>query len=623
MKRLKTFIFWNIFIITTILLMVYTYAYFDKLSLNDMKNSISIYDQSNTLMYQSNFKKNMEWTPLTQIPTLIQEAFVSVEDKRFYRHVGFDPIRIIKAIFTNLKNRDVIQGGSTITQQYAKNLFLTNEQTLHRKIQEFFYSARLEMQYSKQEILEGYLNTLYYGHGVYGVKKASDFFFHKPLDALSIEEVAVLIAIPNGPAIYSPFLHPENTDQRKNLVLSVLYHNELIDQQQYETAKQAPLQYASLEDNQEKPRYDEYFIDATIQTLQTLSGFSHDQQLHIYTSYDNDIQNYVQQSIDQFMPKEEELECAAIVVEPFTGHILAISGGKDYTLSQYNRSMYAQRQIASTLKPLLYYTALAQGFHPSSTFLSQATTFQVGNEAYAPQNYNQKYPNRNISMINAIAMSDNIYAIKTHLFLGTNTLHQALLDFGIEQSQETPSLALGTVNMSLLELSKIYNTFASEGLLKEPSFIQKITDKDGNILYEANPDNKRILDRDLTLILNQMLTSTYDLKNKTTSYPTMAGFSPNTTVGVKSGTSDWDSWVIGFNPNYTIGFWTGYDDNRLLTKEYYEVAKQMFQAVFNALYKEGAGPWYQPSNALEVRYVNPISGELNSNGSSYWYLKET
>lgn len=621
MKILKRILFGIVFFTLTILLAIYTYAFFDKLDLDTARESITIYDKHNEILYETNFKKNMEWTSIDDIPEFIQNAFISVEDKRFYYHAGFDPIRIAKALGSNLIHGGIVEGGSTITQQYAKNLFLTNEQTVSRKIDEFFYAARMEMQYSKEEILEGYLNTIYYGHGIYGINAAAQYFFDKELVDLDVAETAMLIGIPNGPSIYSPFLNYENAKNRQSLILQVLYQNEVIDDAQYAKAKDEELQLAQIDEQKKEIGIDEYYIDAIIQELSSMKNISMDQELHVYTSYDVDAQKALAQASQTYMKSDDELECSGIVVQPFTGNVLAVIGGKDYTQSQYNRATLSQRQVASTIKPLLYYTALTQGFTPSSTFLSQPTKFQIDEKnEYDPHNYNDEYPYREISMINAIAMSDNIYAVKTHLFLGTATLHNALLDFGINQSQENASEALGTVNMSILELSRIYNTFASEGLYYKPSFIQKITDGEHD-LYIQSTQAHRLLDRDTTLVMNQALTATYDLKNMIKNYPTMAGNAPKTKVGVKSGTSDWDSWVIGFNPEYTIGFWTGFDDNRDLTKEYYETAKHMFKSTFDALYPNDIGPWYQPSDAIEVRYVDPISGEASASGSPYWYLK--
>lgn len=622
LKKLGKILFILLFLCFTILLGIYIYAYVDKLPLNDKKESITIYDKNGDIMYESNFKKNLEWTSIEDIPTFIQTSFISVEDKRFYSHPGVDPIRLLKAFGNNLLHGSIVEGGSTITQQYAKNLFLTNEQTIHRKIQEFFYAARLEMQYSKEEILEGYLNTAYFGHGIYGVRAAGQYFFNKELKDLDIAETAMLIGIPNGPSIYSPFLNYENAKKRQALILQILYKNDVITQKQYDSAITEELRLAESDEMKKESGNDEYFIDAILQELKSNTSISTDQELHVYTSYDPVAQNALQNAIEQNMKTGNELQCAGIIIEPFTSNVFALSGGRDYTLSQYNRAIHSQRQVASTIKPLLYYTALSQGFTPATTFSSQPTTFQVGNEEYEPHNYNDSYPYREISMINAISVSDNIYAVKTHLFLGTATLHNALLDFGIDQSQENPSEALGTVNMSVLELGRIYNTFASEGLYKKPNFIQKIMDGKQNILFEETEQAKRLLDRDTTLILNQALTSTYDVKNQTKAYPTMAGYAPKVRVGVKSGTSDWDAWTVGFNPQYTVTIWTGFDDNRILEKEFYDIDKSIFQDTFNALYEDEKGPWYQVSNEIEERYVDPISGKPSSNGSPYWFMKE-
>lgn len=622
MKHGKKIVFLIIFLVLSALLTVYTYAYFDRLDISETRKSITIYDQDGNVLYESNFKKNMEWTPLSDIPEKIQAAFVSVEDKRFYFHAGFDPIRIAKALKNNMSQGTIVEGGSTITQQYAKNLFLTNEQTLSRKVQEFFYATRLEMQYSKGEILEGYLNTLYFGHGVYGVRNAAHFFFDRELNQLDIAQIAMLIGIPNGPALYSPYLHPDYAKARQELILSVLLHNDVINEKEYDAAIKEELSYADHEKQPAIYGNEEYFITAVLNQLDQEHLLDKSNTLHVMTSYDPDVQSALMQAIQQGMDQSGELECAAIVFEPYTAHVLAIAGGKDYTQSQYNRALYAKRQVASTIKPLLYYNALRQGFTPATTFISQPTSFHVNDQEYEPQNYDNRYPYREISMVNAIAMSDNIYAVKTHLFLGTGTLHQSLLDFGIEQSEENPSEALGTVNMSVYELGNIYNTFASEGLTHEPSFIQRVDDGNGKVLYEENTQNKRLLDRDTTLVLNQMLTATYDLRNRTTSYPTMAGFSPKTKVAVKSGTSEWDGWVVGFNPQYTVAVWTGFDDNRKLEKDYYTIAKDIFKQTFDSLYPNGDGPWYAPSDALEARLIDPISGQASANGSLYWFLKE-
>ena len=517
-----------------------------------------------------------------------------------------------------------MEGGSTITQQMAKNLFLSNEQTFTRKLEELFYAARLEMQYDKDAILEGYLNTLYYGHGVYGIKEAADFFFGLPLNELDNAQLAMLIGIPNGPSLYSPLINEENAHSRQAVILQVMANAGLISEAEMQAAIEEPLIY---NENHQENTNASYYIQAVIDEVNAMISrgeISLKEGGNIYTYYDPDVQKKLVESFRNNVDLNDELETSAIITQPFTGNILAIQGGKDYTITQYNRSIYAHRQVASTIKPLLYYTALESGFTPSTTFMSTPTTFQIdAQNEYAPTNYNELYPNREISMINAIAMSDNIYAVKTHLFLGMDTLDNALKAFGIENSQAVPSLALGTVDMSLLELSTIYNTFASCGQYIKPAMISAITNSYNNVVYERDMETKRLMNLDSVLMINQMLTATFDIKNKTVNFPTMYGSEPKVQVGAKSGTSEADSLVIGFNPEYTIAVWSGFDDSRPLDKEYYNISKRIFQSTFNSLYEgEETAAWYQLTNNLMERRVDPITGKDSLLGSIYWFKKE-
>lgn len=606
------------------LFLFYFVASFTPLQLDSKQERFTIYDINGDILYETNFKKALSWTPIEEIPTNVQEAVISVEDKRFYKHHGFDLFRIGKAVISNIKAGGVVEGGSTITQQMAKNLFLSNEQTFKRKFEELFYAARLEMQYEKEAILEGYLNTLYYGHGIYGIKAASEFFFNASLEELSTAQIAMLVGIPNGPSLYSPFLHEDYANERKNLILQVMQHNGLISEEERIQAENEVLVYR---ENTEEKTLDAYYVQAVIDEVNDMvknSKLDLSEGGNIYTYYDPKVQAQLNQAFKESTDLGNELESSAIITEPFSGNILAIQGGKDYTISQYNRSMYAARQVASTIKPLLYYAALESGFTPATKFLSVPTTFKIDETTdYSPTNYDELYPNREISMINAIAMSDNIYAVKTHLFLGVETLYNELMSFGISQAQALPATALGTVDMSLLELSSIYNTFASCGLYIKPAMISSITNSHQRIMYERETTSKRLMNLDSTLILNQMMTSTFDLKNRTVNFPTMYGSEPMVQVAAKSGTSASDSLVIGFNPDYTIAVWSGFDDNRALDKEYYNVSKLIFQKTFNNLYENvEMATWYQMTNNLEARIVDPITGEESMLGSTYWFMKE-
>lgn len=610
MKKLGKWTLWSLFIAFSIFIVFIIYALISPLDLPDDK--INIYDINNELIYQSGNESNLK---IEDCDPFIKKAIVDIEDKRFYSHMGFDVRRMAKSLYTNIKSNSIVEGGSTITQQYAKNIYLSNRQSIKRKVNEFFYALKIEMRYSKDEILEGYMNSIYYGHGVYGFQNAAKFYFGKEVNDLSKGEIALLIGIPNGPSYYSPFIDKEKAIQKRNTILKKLYEDKLLSKKEYEKAKKEEIVLAEKE--YEKENEKNYYIDAV---LNELSGMDEKDNVDVYTYYDANAQSALSSSIKENLPDNSELQSSGIVMEPYTGNIVALQGGNDYTQSNYNRAVFSKRQIASTIKPLLYYAAITQGFTPSSQFTSEPTTFTLEDgTTYTPENYNKYYPNKEISMIHAVGMSDNIYAEKTHLFLGMDTLKSALSAFDIS-AEANPSLALGTVNLSIQDLSRIYNTFASEGYYIKPGYIRYVMQQDERV-YERKSDPKQLLDRDATLVLNQLLTSTYDPNNADGVYPTMYGKQSDIKSSVKSGTSDWDTWVVGYNPYYTVGIWNGYDDNREMNKKEYEISKSTWRDCFNKLVKDKKEVWYEMSDNIEAIKVDPISGKEDANGSTYWYLK--
>ena len=619
-----------LFILLTSLCMTvfvfYLLAFFTPISNFGDNNRIRIFDKNQELFYESNNSLTSSWIKYEEIPQNVINSIVSVEDKHYFEHFGFDPLRILKALYINIKEGAIVQGGSTITQQYAKNQYLTNEQTWQRKLKEAFLAAQLETHYTKEQIFEGYINTLYYGHGIYGIKDAAHFFFDKTLEQLTIAEIAMLTAIPNGPAIYSPYINMDNAIYRQKLILETLLNNQYINQKTYLEAINEPILLKNYDDNYiSTSALSGYYRDAVIQQVIEMGYIQPDQTFYsidVYTYYDPEVQEILVQQIHN-LNIQEDMEVASVILEPYTGHIMAIAGGKDYGISQYNRALYSQRQVASTIKPLLYYLALQEGFSPSTTFLSKYTTFQISeNESYAPTNYGHVYAEEPISLINAISLSDNVYAMKTHMYLGTSALAKALAHFDI-QTDANASLALGTASFPIIKLAEIYNTFASEGIYTTPTMIDKITNHKQEVIYNNENNKSILLNQDDTLILNQLLRSTFDIKNNNHLKATMLGYEPNVTVAAKSGTSDWDSIVVGFNPQYTMVIWNGYDDNRPMTLESErKISKQIFKSTFNQLYTNSLeNPWYPLTSNIEARKVNPITGELSNFGSWYWYRK--
>ena len=306
-------------------------------------------------------------------------------------------------------------------------------------------------------------------------------------------------------------------------------------------------------------------------------------------------------------------------------------GGSDYSKSQFNRVIDAKRQVGSTMKPILYYSALENGFTSSSCFTSEKTTFNFSSgKSYTPNNYNDTYANGSITMGAAIAYSDNIYAVKTHLFLGENNLVNMAHRLGINSKlQSIPSLALGTGEISMMELAEAYSTFANMGYKVKKHFINRIEDSNGNVLYKYNDDKENILNSSLTFILNEMLTYTYDKAFISYNYPTVISLLPEITnkYSIKTGTTDTDLWIVGYNKNAVLTIWNGYDDNRKLTSEDSGYHKKIWIDTMEKYLVDKDNTWYDIPDNVVGSLVNPISGESAKEGEKnakiFYFLKGT
>ena len=387
MKKLKkTFKLLSIFVVIFMVIYMGIYIIASQTKKLDISspNGYYLYDSNNELINGT----SGEWIKLDEISENLINATISIEDKNFYSHQGFDYLRIMKSLYVNFINKKTLQGASTITQQYAKNLFLDFDKTWERKLKEAWLTIRLESQYDKDEILEGYLNTINYG-GVYGIENASFYYFNKSSSELTLAEASILAGIPKSPSNYSPILNYENAKKRQYLVLKSMVNNKLITQEAMDKAYSTELSFHGyLENNNLKTL--RYFQDAVMDELDTLSlpsSFLETGGLKIYTTLDMNAQTILENSIkDNFT--NEDMQLASIALNPNNGEIIALAGGKDYSISQYNRALYAKRQVGSTLKPFLYYIALENGFTSSTTFASEETTFVFSNDqTYSPANY--------------------------------------------------------------------------------------------------------------------------------------------------------------------------------------------------------------------------------------------
>lgn len=626
MKKLllltKIFIF-TFFSIIIIILSLYVYAFITpKFNINTSK-SITYYDKYGNDLFQEREKN--DYVELNNISDYVKNSIVSIEDKNFYNHKGFDYLRIAKAMLVNLKSKKLKEGASTISQQYIKNLYLTFDKTWERKIQEALLTLELETHYSKDEILEGYLNTIDFGAGNYGIKEASKYYFNKEPKDLSLAEASIIVGIPKNPSYYNPVTNYENAKDRQKNVLISMVKNKYISKDEMNEAINEPLNFYAKNDKVELSSI-YYYRDAVLKELSNIkeipSSLLDMEGLKIYTNLDKDVQKNLENNIDKEM-KNSSLQVASVVITPSNGKIVALIGGKEYSKSQYNRAYSSKRQVGSTIKPFLYYSALENGFTPSSTFLSERTTFNLGDTMYSPKNAGNIYANKNISMLTAIAYSDNIYAMKTHLFLGTDSLSKITKRVGIKTDvKENASSALGTTEINMIDYSNGFITLANEGKHETPHLIEKITDNNGKILYEYKYSNDYVLNKKYVYILNNLLTSTYNYSLINYTSPTLVSIS-NELKGkyaAKSGSTKTDYWTVGYNKDYLMLVWAGNDDNSEVKSKDSKITKKIWAKTISTI-KDNKNEWYDIPKGITAAAIDPISGEINSNGFVCYYEK--
>lgn len=595
-------------------------------------NAFSVFDNKGKLVFQGN--GNDSWVSLNNCSNNIINATISVEDKNFYKHFGFDFARIAKAMAVNMGAGTIKQGASSITQQYAKNLFLDFEQSWKRKWKEMWLTYELEAHYTKDEILEGYLNTINYGHGMYGISNASKYYFNKEAKNLSLAEASILAGIPNSPSNYSPIDNYELSKERQKVVLTRMYRNGYITKKEMNKAYSEQLVFKN-DDFGNSLSSLIYYNDAVMAELNSLNSIPKSYldtgNIKIYTTLDIKAQEALEAGLEKNAINKKS-ETAKLMMDPKNGSIIGLIGGINYGNSQFNRAINSYRQPGSTVKPFLYYRALENGFTASSTFFSKDTSFYFDNkQTYSPKNYGGIYANKDISLAAAIAYSDNIFAVKTHLFLGEDELYDMLRKVGITSKMEkSPSLALGTYEVSMYEITAAYSTLANGGKKVNPHLITKVVDKNGNTLYEyTEPKEEIVLDSDVTFLISELLTGTYDVNLVDYTYPTCFSMASSIThkYAIKTGSTDTDSWVIGYTPEVVFASWAGYDDSSNIPTEVVAGNKNSWITSMETYFKDKDPSWYSTPKDIVGVLVNPITGnpvtKNNENKKILYYIKGT
>ncbi|WP_375496200.1 transglycosylase domain-containing protein [uncultured Nostoc sp.] len=522
------------------------------------EQTLTIKAADGTILQQQG-EATREQLKLEQIPDNLKKAFIASEDRRFKQHNGVDPQGIVRAGLNNLRSQGVVEGGSTITQQLTRILFLKQEQTIWRKLKEVRLAQKLEQELTKDQILERYLNLVYLGSGAYGVADAAWVYFSKSPDQLSLAEMATIAGLAPAPSLYAPDKNPEAAIRRRNLVLLRMQEDGVITPEQRQAAIQEPLTLKSSLPKRvqvESPYFTSYIqkeLPKYVSANVLKSG-----GLVVETTLNPAWQKVAEEAVAKTLRNQGRWEnfkqAAMVAIDPRSGEIKAMVGGKDFGKNQFNRVTQAQRQPGSTFKGFVYATAIASGKSPYDSY--EDAPFVV--DGYEPKNYNENF-HGSMNMRDALTRSVNIIAVKVLIDVGFTPTIKLAHDMGIKSElKPTYSLALGSNEVNLLELTSAYGSFATLGLHTEPHGITRILNRQGKVIWSANFKSKRALDADSAAIMTWML------RNVVEEGTGAAAQLDNRPVAGKTGTSDEarDLWFVGYIPQIVTGVWLGNDDNR-------------------------------------------------------------
>lgn len=528
----------------------------------------------------------------TDIPPIIVETTLAVEDRTFFTHKGLDMRAIGRAFLANVRAGRKREGGSTITQQLAKNLYLSNEKTWSRKAKEAFYALRLEMAYEKEELFTAYLDSIYYGHGIYGVREASDFFFQKALDELSIAEVALLVGIPKGPTYYSPLNDEKRAIERMHIVLEQMVSEGIISKQEQVDALADPLVWQVADELTDQTLY---YVDLVWREAEHVLQMSKPELeaigVTIYTTFHPDVQLLMEAVVERELPKDSSLEVASVSLRPDDGALVALVGGRNYANSSFNRAFDARRMVGSTMKPFIYYAALENDFTAATMLRSEPFTLTMdGYIRYAPSNFGDYYADGPITLAQALAVSDNIYAVKAQAIIGVEAILDVLGRFDLNGIIDpTPALALGTASIPLTEMVNAYGMIANGGKQIEAHTIKRIENRNGDVIYERNVMQEQVFSEQKMTILMDLMQGMFDKRLSTYAQVTGRSLLPkiSRTYAGKSGTTDYDYWMIGFTNELVTGVWIGYDiPEQLDQATHAHLAKNIWLAIMEGVPSE-------------------------------------
>ncbi|BCB97463.1 penicillin-binding protein [Dissulfurispira thermophila] len=507
------------------------------------------------------YLERRNFIPYYNIPDFVKKAFIAIEDQRFYSHPGMDIVGIIRAFYKNLMAHSIVEGGSTITQQLTKMLFLKPEKSLSRKIKEAIIAVQIEKRYTKDEILGMYLNQAYFGTRAYGIEAAAQTYFGKSVTELSISDAALLAGLQKAPALYSPFKNPEKALMRRQLVLKKMLQSGFISQEQYEKANAEPLPAKPFYRKYEAP----YFVEHLRHYLESRYGNAiYTSGLKIYSTIDYNMQKIAEEAVARGIASIEKrvkkgVQAALIAIDLRNGHIKALVGGTDFWETQFNRATMALRQPGSAFKPFVYAAAIENGMSESDEILDSPVSFPGGkpNQLWSPKNYDGEYHGY-VPLKTALALSLNAATVRLANDVGIQNIIDLARQCGIKSTlQPYLPIALGASDVTLLELTSAYGVFATGNRI-EPVTYEKIVNRDGVLVEESFPFSENVLEPETVDKIKELLRAVIEMGTAT-----KAKEIKRTVYGKTGTTNDFsDAWFVGFDDSLVVGVWVGRDNHK-------------------------------------------------------------
>jgi 1A family penicillin-binding protein len=575
---------------------------------------------------RSGSRQVREWIPLDRVPPTLIKTLLTVEDRRFFSHFGVDPIAIARAFWIDMTRGALVQGGSTLTQQLAKNLYYSPKRTIGRKLQEVMAAMALEFKYRKEEILESYVNEIYLGQAgpvsIYGVGEAAHRYFSKNLDDLSIDEIALIVGLIKGPNAYSPVKNVEDATRRRNVVLRRLKEEGILTEHAVAEAMNRPVKVML---NQDVLTDAPYFVDHLLREIEQGTGLDIPDGARIYSTLDPRAQRIVARALHEGLAKLEKsypalagveppLQGAAVVLDVKTGHVRAMVGGRNYQLSQFNRAVQAHRSAGSLFKPFVYLAGFeaardhgTTGLTPATLLVDEPVTLESGTGSWSPQNYDRQYRGP-VTVRTALEQSLNVPAVRTAHRTGITALTSLLHAFGVTTPvADDLSLALGSSSVSLLQITSAYAGLANGGVVIHPVALSNMVREGGETIWSPPLDRRQAASPQGTFLMTSLLKGVVD--HGTGAKARVLGV--HGPVAGKTGTTDGyrDAWFIGYTPDMAIGVWVGFDDERALKLTGAQAALPIWSELALRLIPRDSPDFETPVGVVQ-RKIDPKSGQL-------------